>query len=102
MVQGAAIAEADAAVGLWMADLVARYAGQRDAQWRPSISTVVAAFLFVGVVAAVVMLHRDRDAYPSDPQKQAALDACSRTDPVFIRFLAADRTACYRRMLSVR
>jgi hypothetical protein len=36
-------------------------------------------------------------AFPQDPEKQQALESCSRADPTFVRFLAANRDACYER-----
>src|SRR5579864_5455212 len=88
-----------AVTGEWMAELVAQYAQQLQAQsrWRPSVPAIGGVVLLIGVAIAAVVLHRDGEAYPSDPEKQNALDACSRTDPLFIRFLAADRAACYER-----
>jgi hypothetical protein len=59
--------------------------------------TVALALLLVIIASplAVLVMHRDRDAYPSAPEKKRALEMCSQADPNFVRFRASDRAACY-------
>jgi hypothetical protein len=54
----------------------------------------------LGAVGAV-SLHGNpmtaiRDAYPSDPDRQAALRHCGRINDGFSRFSESDRETCYR------
>lgn len=58
---------------------------------------VIAAVAFAAAAFSPVLLLLDQAAYPREPEKRQALDLCSRTDPTFVRFLAANRDACYDR-----
>lgn len=86
-------------LGPWIADLVRQYRYQAATIIdRPSrIGLALTAFVAAGAALAPALLHLDHEAYPSDPEKQRALEACGRADPTFIRFFAGDRAACYER-----
>lgn len=83
--------------GPWIAELVRQYT--RRAQVAPSRPLGLAAVVIValGGLLAPLLLHLDNAAYPSDAEKQQALEACRRSDPTFVRFSAGDRDACYER-----
>jgi hypothetical protein len=40
-----------------------------------------------------------REAFPTEPAKQAALAACAQDDPGFHRLIASERAQCYARQL---
>jgi hypothetical protein len=68
-------------------------------QTRHQTGAIAALLLtLVGMPLLLLFMHRDRDAYPSEPAKERALEMCSQTDPNFVRFRSADRTACYERI----
>lgn len=61
--------------------------------WRLMIMVAVLATTCAAL--SPTLLRRDRAAYPSEPDKQRALELCSRVDPTFVRFLASERATCY-------
>ncbi len=56
---------------------------------------IVAVLATACVVLSPTLLRHVGAAYPSEPDKQRALELCSRVDPTFVRFLASERTTCY-------
>ncbi|HZT86597.1 MAG TPA: hypothetical protein VFA12_01425 [Stellaceae bacterium] len=69
--------------------------------YRLSNGTVIGwllAFVMIGVTPLATTMYRD--AYPAELQRREALDRCSLGDPTFVRFLAAQRDACYRRFFA--
>jgi hypothetical protein len=85
----------------WIDELIRRYGGGGAPQYRtPAFWMVTFALLVAGTALLPLLLRLDRAAYPSDPEKRAALDLCSSTDPTFIRFFAGERAACYARLRS--
>jgi hypothetical protein len=65
---------------------------------RRRVGVGAAAVAAAVAVSAPTLLRLDPAAYPKEPEKRQALDLCGRTDPTFVRFLASDRDACYRRL----
>ena len=87
-------------IGPWMAELVSQYRADRAPALQPPPRRLVlalTAMVAMGGVLSPALLHLDHAAYPSEPQKQQALAACSRADPTFVRFFASDRATCYER-----
>jgi hypothetical protein len=72
-----------------------------DSSPRRSNTTVIVwliALVIPGLAPVTTTIYRD--AYPDDFQKRIALDQCSATDRDFSRFFAAERNACYQRLLA--
>jgi hypothetical protein len=89
--------DAGTVVGPWLQELIGQYCTEAEPSefTRPRYLVILAAALAVLLPA---LLYLDRAAYPSEPEKQQALAACSRADPAFVRFLASERDACYARV----
>ena len=84
--------------GPWIEGLVRQYlAGARIARPPTRVGLALTIVAAIGLLLAPLLLHLDRAAYPSDPERQQALEACRRSDPTFVRFSAGDREACYDR-----
>jgi hypothetical protein len=93
------VAENEIVIGSWMAELVRQYQDRAPAP-RPAprrLAVALTAIVAIGGALSPALLRLDHAAYPSEPQKQQALDACGRADPTFVRFFASDRAACYQR-----
>ena len=86
-------------ISAWMEDLVWQYRAGVPAPPRPRrpqrLMIIVAVLATACVVLSPTLLRHVRAAYPSEPDKQRALEFCSRVDPSFVRFLASERTTCY-------
>ena|ERR1700687_849446 len=83
-------------IALWLEDLIRKYHAETSIPSHSRRLVVMAAVLaMTGAALSPALLHRDRAAYPSEPDKQQALELCSRADPTFVRFLASERAACY-------
>jgi hypothetical protein len=96
------VAEHDIAIGPWMRALIRSYLKPPPPPPRSNRLVIVGAVIVaIGAALAPILSHLNRAAYPAEPEKRLALDQCSRSDPTFLRFLSADRTACYERVLSV-
>jgi hypothetical protein len=84
----------DVVIGPWLENLVEQY------QNRPSHTAIRLRLpIILATVAALspLLVHFDRQAYPTAPEKRKALEVCARSDPTFVRFFAGDRAACYDR-----
>ena len=92
----------DVLISPWLEELVRTYAPDREAQRPHRMRKAAAALTIAVILLAPWLLRLDRAAYPSEPEKQQALDLCSRTDPTFIRFFASDRATCYERLSARR
>ena len=86
-------------VGPWMEVLVWRYRIIKPEEpARPRRIVVTAAVLLaIGGALAPALMRLDHEAYPSEPERQQALEICGQSSPTFVRFFAADRYACYER-----
>jgi len=62
-----------------------------------SIGAIAATGLVLALAPAASTIYGE--AFPQDNAKRAALAACASADPGFSRLTAADRAACYVRLL---
>jgi hypothetical protein len=85
-------------LGPWIEELVRRYQAPPTVASRPSrLGLALTAVVAVAGAAAPALLHLDHEAYPNEVEKQRALEACGRAEPIFVRFFASHRAACYER-----
>ncbi len=61
------------------------------------ISALLAAAVIFAVTPVASTVYAD--AYPKDPLKRQALEACFHANPGFNRLLAAERAGCYERLM---
>jgi len=86
----------------WLEELIRQYEARAPAPARSRRLAVIAmALAIISGALSPVLLRWDRAAYPSELDKQEALELCGRTDPTFVRFLARERAACYERFLGL-
>ncbi|HEX3864970.1 MAG TPA: hypothetical protein VHY35_25055 [Stellaceae bacterium] len=81
----------------WLEDLIREYQQEISAPSRPGRLILLASML---AILSPFLLRLDRAAYPSEPDKQQALELCGRADPTFVRFFASERDACYARVIN--
>jgi len=62
-----------------------------------SIAAIAVTGLVLALAPAASTIYRE--AFPQDSVRRAALAACASSDPGFSRLTAADRAACYARLL---
>jgi hypothetical protein len=58
---------------------------------------VVSILVATCAIITPVLLRLVPDAYPSEPEKQRALEMCSQVNPTFLRYLPSERETCYQR-----
>jgi hypothetical protein len=56
---------------------------------------IMASLAFIGFEHRSEIVDLYRAAYPADPVKREALEACARSDPNFNRLDTIDRNSCY-------
>ena len=83
--------------GPWIEELVRQYRARAQVLPTSRLGLALAVIAAAIGLLAPLLLHLDSAAYPRNPEKQQALEACRRADPTFVRFSAGDRDACYDR-----
>lgn len=87
-------------IGPWLENLIRQYETGSRAPVRlrqPRRVPVIAVGLAICAALTPTLLHRDSDAYPSEPDKRRVLEICGQVDPTFLRFVVSERAACYER-----
>jgi hypothetical protein len=90
------------ALSPWLAEIIARYPPAvvpppKVRQWQLRPIVVAAALAIIGTALWPILRAAYHAGYPSEPLQARALEACSREDPSFIRFLPSARDSCYAR-----